>query len=294
MSPAPLGSGAGELEDLEALLRRDPGGRGLAALAAPGLAAAARELLTARRAVVLSGFLVRRTPASDDLVPETDGPPGARALGAALAALGAEVRYLTDPGCAPLFQALGCAPLSVLDWVAGDPETPARARAALADWAPTHVVAIERPGRAADGRCWSMAAAELRVAALDELLLAARAAGVATVAIGDGGNEAGLGGLRALTVGLPHGERIATVVPADHALAAGVSTWGAYVLVAALSRLAGRDLLPSDEAARRDHEAIAAAGAVDGVSRAVGITVDGRPWEETLALLRDARACLGG
>jgi hypothetical protein len=268
-------------------LRRDPGGRGLAAQAPLDLSAAAQALVGAERALVLSGF---RVPTSEGWRTETDGPPGALALGNALSALGTDVRYVCEPGCAEVFLALGCAPLTLVGWERGDPETPARAAAVVERWEPTHAVAIELPGRGAEGRCWSMSAKPLLAPAVDEVFLAARAAGVRTLAIGDGGNECGLATLAPLTRTLPHGDRIATTVPADYALAAGVSNWGAYVLVAALERVTKRGLLPTLEASRAHHEAIASAGAVDGISGEVGVSVDGRPWSESAALLGELGA----
>ena len=59
------------------------------------------------------------------------------------------------------------------------------------------------------------------------------------IAIGDGGNEVGMGALpRELIAGaVPNGDRIACVTPADHLIVCGVSNWGAYGLLAALSLL---------------------------------------------------------
>jgi len=233
---------------------------------------------------VVSGFAV---PTASGLRPESDGPPGAVALARALRGVGGSAFVLCDPPSAPLFVALGEEP-EVADWEPGDP---AAARL-LGGRALSHVVAVERPGRTAAGDYRSMRGAKLEAAALDELLLAAEAAGVERGAIGDGGNEAGLAGL--LGEGLSLDPRCATVVGADWALGAGVSNWAAYALVAAMGRLAGADLLPCEEEARADHEAILAAGAVDGVLGEPVLSVDGQPWEETAGLLAAARAAMIG
>ena len=68
--------------------------------------------------------------------------------------------------------------------------------------------------------------------------------------------------------------RIATVVPVDHLVVAGVSNWGGYGIVAALGRLTGLDLLHTPELERRLIQACVAAGACDGVTRRREPTVD--------------------
>ena len=68
--------------------------------------------------------------------------------------------------------------------------------------------------------------------------------------------------------------RIASVVRVDHLVVAGVSNWGAYGVVAQLSRLAGRALLHTPDDERRLIGACVDAGAVDGVTRLRAHTVD--------------------
>src|SRR5207249_10522215 len=101
-----------------------------------------------------------------------------------------------------------------------------------------------------------------------------------TIGIGDGGNEIGMGvaraGLRRLG---PLHARIASVVSVDHLVVAGVSNWGGYGVVAALSRLAGRDLPHTPTLERHLVEACVAAGASDGVTRRREATADGAPGE---------------
>lgn len=79
--------------------------------------------------------------------------------------------------------------------------------------------------------------------------------------------------------------RIASVVRVDHLVVAGVSNWGGYGVVAALSRLAGRELLHTPAAERRMIEACVAAGAADGVTRRRATTVDGLPLEVHAAVV---------
>ncbi|RMG15299.1 MAG: DUF4392 domain-containing protein [Planctomycetota bacterium] len=287
------------IDAIEGRILRDPGRRGVEGFARRGqLAAAARSLWKNDGAVLIcTGFPVpdlrrgggRRSP-------ETDGPGAAKALGDALATLGREVLYATGPRTAALLARLGVAPAARIDASGlrpGDPAVAAHADACLdAAGALAHVVAVEVPGRAADGRYYGMSGADITasVCALDELLLRAAARGVKRIGVGDGGNEAGLGALRRDVAGaVPHGERIATVVEADFAIVAGTSTWGALGLVATLSLLSRRPLLPSLDEVRAGLDAILACGAVDGVSGQSEPRIDGLPIEHTLELLEELR-----
>lgn len=259
---------------IDHILALDLGGRGIARFFTPGAAhAAARALHRAERVLVVTGFCV---PPG---FPETDGPPGAAVLGRALRLLGARVHYLTDPlVVAPLQAALAVLgePLDIDLYPEGD----GAAGEILARERPTHLVAIERPGRSRSGdylsaRGESVAAWNLPI---DELFLAPSRA--VTVAIGDGGNEIGMGLVRARLA--REGRlwaRIASVVPAQHLVVAGTSNWGAYGVAAHLSRLAGRMLLHTPTLERRLIEACVGAGAVDGIVRHHAPTVDGIPAE---------------
>ncbi len=257
---------------IDHVIALDPGDRGIAPIFRPGAAAgAARALRRARRVLIVTGFCVEPGKA------ETDGPPGAAALGRALRALGARVRWVTDRPVVPLLAAA----LSILDEapdIVEYADAPEAARGLLAVERPTHLVAIERPGRNRAGdyvnmRGESVAALNLP---LDELFLTRSRA--VTVGVGDGGNEVGMGAIRArlLRSGGPMA-RVASIVPTDHLVVAGVSNWGAYGIVAALARLARRPLMHSPGQERRMIEACVAAGAVDGVTRLREATVDGFP-----------------
>ena len=148
------------------------------------------------------------------------------------------------------------------------------------DW----VIAIERCGPGADGRHRNMRGADVsaHAAPLDLLF---KAGPWRTVAIGDGGNEIGMGTVprRLIAEHVPLGEVIGCVVPADHLITAGVSHWGAYGLLAALAMLrsdwTGAMLASLDPALDRSVvEAMVRDGpAVDGVSLQRTATIDAHP-----------------
>ena len=265
-------------DPVDHILALDPGRRGIAGFFRPGGAlGAARALTEARRVLIVTGFVV------DEGRPETDGPPGAAVLGRALRALGAEVRYTSDPVVLPVLEAclreLG-EPPDVLAYPEGD----GAAVQVLARERPTHLVSIERPGRGREGDYLN--ARGVSVAAwnrpLDAMFLHPRRASghplphrPVTIGVGDGGNEIGMGSVRArLTREGPLMARIASVVPVDELVVAGVSNWGAYGIVAQLGRLTGRRLLHTPDDERKMIDGCIAAGAVDGLTRRPELTVD--------------------
>src|SRR3989442_7970720 len=71
--------------------------------------------------------------------------------------------------------------------------------------------------------------------------------------------------------------RIASAVRVKYLVVAGVSNWGAYGIVAALSRLSGQMLLHGAAEERRLVEACVEAGALQGINRPPEPTLDGLP-----------------
>jgi hypothetical protein len=292
---------------IDHLMALDPGGRGIAAFFQPGGALrAAKALAGARTVLIVTGFIVA------DGMPETDGPPGAAVLGRALRRRGARVRYTSDPATLPsLTAALGA--LGEPPDVFAYPDTPDAADTVLAREKPTHLVAIERPGRGRGGDYLNARGMSVKAwnRPTDEMFLLARRsrtgrpgvseprasqtrpptsravrAPLATIAVGDGGNEIGMGRVRARLA--REGRlmaRIASVVSVDHLVVAGVSNWGAYGIVAHLGRLAGRPLLHTPDDERRLIAACVEAGAVDGITRKRERTVDGMDADTHAAIV---------
>jgi hypothetical protein len=284
-------------DPVDHLLALDPGRRGIAAFFEPGAAQRAAEALRrARRVLITTGFIVE--PGK----PETDGPPGAAVLGRALRALGAEVSYVTDsetiPVLAAALSALG-EPVDVRAYADG----PGAAAEVLAAERPSHLVAIERPARSRSGEYLNMRGHSVGAwnRPIDDLFVdgsvgatrgghgsarAVRRQRPVTVGVGDGGNEVGMGNVRArLCRAGALMARTASTVGVDHLVVAGVSNWGAYGIVAHLGHVTGRRLLhtPADE--RHVVAACVEAGAIDGVTRRHEATVDALPLDAHAAVV---------
>ena len=291
------------LAAVEALVCRDVGRQTgeLMAATSGSLAAAARSLAGARSVGFITGFFVPRAAAP---AAETDGPGGTALLAAALAACGVPARIAVDtPSAAVVRAAVDAAAQDVaLDevTVAGHADIE-RTIAAWDAAGISHAVSIERCGRSQDGRPRNMRGADVSAwtAPLEDLFLAGS---WARIAVGDGGNEIGMGRLPAELIArtVPNGASIACIVPCDHLIVAGVSNWGAYGLMAGLAvvRPQWRTAIGRFLTAERDRDVTRAmvekAGAVDGVTARPEATVDGLGPEIHGALIEQlARIAVG-
>ena len=216
---------------------------------------------------------------------ETDGPVGAIALYQALEALGARPVI----ACAsPLAEALAadyrvltlaCAPgnggeRAATDWLAANN--------------PAAVVSIERPGVTADGHYYNMRGEDIspRCGVFDPFLTRASCP---TIAIGDGGNEIGMGKIAGAIAALDI--RVA-VTDCDELLVADVSNWGAYGLLAFLGLWSQRDLL-GEFSPLATLRYLSERGSVDGVTRENTLTEDGMAPTEGDAVIREIRQLTG-
>jgi D-glutamate cyclase len=281
------------LAKIEALVCRDVGRKTQTLIEATrgDLRAAAASLAGATGVGLITGFFVPRgeTPA-----PETDGPVGAALLAAALSTCGVPTRIAVDRPCIGAVRA--CVSASggavAIDEVTDiDTCVEAWKRAGI-----SHAVAIERCGRSRDGRPRNMRGADVSAwtLPLDDLFLG----GAWTrIAVGDGGNEIGMGKLPAglIAQAVPNGGAIACVTSCDHLVVAGVSNWGAYGLMAALAVLRGDwssaicEFLTAKREAAVVRAAVDQAGAIDGVTARREPTVDGLSGEVHGALVEELR-----
>ena len=278
------------IQRLESICGRDVG-RGIGPLvdaARGGLAAAARSIAghPSPHLALMTGFFV---PGAEPPAAETDGPLGVATLAAGLHRVGVPVRVVTDELCADAVRvacrAAGAAEELVVEVLPLDGR--AEVVATLAGWRAalppvSHLVAVERVGPAADGVPRNMRGQDIS-AYTAPLHLLFQAGGHRSIAIGDGGNELGMGSLPRWLVAeaIDHGDKIGCTVPADHLLVCGVSNWGAWALLAALALLR-RDwkaallaALQPDLANRVLEVTVAEGPAVDGVLGRQENSVDG-------------------
>ena len=229
----------------------------------------------------LSGTVIIGTgfPVMDTF--ETDGPVGAIALYNALQTLGTRAIIACGP---PLSQGL-VDDFQVLELTATDLASAEREAAdQLRRLQPAAIVSIECPGLAGDGRYYNMRGEDItaRCAFFDPFLTLADCP---TIAIGDGGNEIGMGNIASAIGGL---DINVSITGCDELLVADVSNWGAYGLIAILAAWAGRDLLA--EVSPLDIlDYLSVRGSVDGVTRRNTLTEDGLDAEEGLEVIRQLR-----
>jgi hypothetical protein len=120
-------------------------------------------------------------------------------------------------------------------------------------------------------------------APLDELFLL-NSSNSLKIAIGDGGNEIGMGLLKEVIDG-----RFSVspcVVSADHLIIATVSNWGAMGLMAYLQACSGVEVMPTGADLKAYFEHIVACGATDGIRGAGSISADGFDFEIDLEILK--------
>ena len=245
----------------------------------------AAELLAGPPGTVLitTGFYILKTG-----TPETDGPPGAVAIGRAMERLSWRVAYVTDRTSERLMKELA-APARVECFPVADELESVRAAKELLDrHKPSLLVSIERCGRTAQGRYLNMRGLDVsaETAQIDFLFEGV----IPSVGVGDGGNEIGMGNVAAAVAASGKLVSDPCVTSVTRLVIASVSNWGGYGLVAALSALKRRDLLPTIEEERALVERTAALGAVDGTTGESDGKVDGFDPHVTAEILTDLRA----
>lgn len=255
---------------------------------------------------------------------ETDGPPGAAALGRSLnLALGAVPVVAVEPDLVPGMQRVlrgaGLVSLNpgearkaatsehpihagaVIPWPTDLSEARGATQGALEELRPAAVIAIEKGGMNGKGRIHTRRGYDVTepIAKIDPLIKAAREVGIETVGIGDGGNEIGMGSIRdAVRAAIPFGaecacpcrDGIAPAMEVDALVVAAVSNWGAYGIEACLAHLTERTDAMHDEVLEDlALRAAADAGLMDGITGHVEPSADGLRVEAhaaVVALLR--------
>jgi len=335
-----LTSPADTIDELDSLIRRDPARRGLISteaqfgpLCAGHLAAAAADLhARGRRVALVTGFYV---PHAQPPSAETDGPPGALLLALVLERLGMASTILTDGRCLAAVRAAASAcdypreqilefPREEGDWIEAFYTTgPGRSL--------THLIAVERVGpshtvaslrlqaragaapiarfeavvpEAHRNRCHNMRGVDIEeyTAPMHRLFeeLERYHPGAATIGIGDGANEIGMGSIPweelARRLDGEFSARIPCRIATRWNIIAGTSNWGASALAAALLVCRGEaEVLRPLDRRQQQHvleQMVQHGPAVDGMTGRQEATVDGlpfltyiQPWEGIRRLL---------
>ena len=215
--------------------------------------------------------------------PETDGPPGAIAIGEALKGLGRAVTYVSDEYTTLVLRRYANGS-DVIDFpIDGIDASKQHAKDILEKVKPSLLISIERCGRTRDDKYLNMRYVDIspHTARLDYLF----DSDVPSVGIGDGGNEIGMGNLAEVIPSVESLPDYPAVNQVDRLVIASVSNWGGYGLVAALSRISGKNLLPSVESDTAMLHGMIEAGVVDGTTGDAVPTVDNFSAEENGALL---------
>ena len=247
-------------------------GRGPSSLCEDKIWLKALEVIEkAEKIAIVSGFYVPEVQS-----PETDGPPGSTVLARALGWLGYGVQIWTDTLNFDCFRKCSLV-LGLGESVVKDVSS-----CAPPGEAPDLLIYIERVGRAADGKYYNMRGKDISAwtAPLDCFALSRMAP---VIAVGDGGNEVGMGSLKEQLSGImkeysPH----LCVVESDVCIPVDVSNWGAYALTAALSSACGRWLGQTEEEEKLMLYAMIQSGAVDGCTKKGEYSIDGLAVEEHL------------
>ena len=233
--------------------------------------------------IIVTGFYILMSDA-----PETDGPPGAIAIGDALRTMGASVTYVVDSPMAGMMQSWLTQrgdPSGLVEFaISDDPDTNRQlASNILAEVEPALLIAIERCSPDDGGVYRNMRGRDIspQTARIDGLFQS----NIPSVGIGDGGNEIGMANLAPVIRDADQLPDYPANVGCDRLIVASTSNWGGYGLVAALSNLVGRNLLPDVDADSALIRYLVDAGAVSGVSGEHDYLVDEFTLEENAAIL---------
>jgi hypothetical protein len=229
-------------------------------------------------------LLVTGFPVGDPF--ETDGPVGAISLYRALEKAGATpILCCGDPLASALADDFRVQSLAVGSTLEQDL---AEAECILSALQPSLLISIERPGLAEDGHYYNMRGEVIswRSACFDQIMNLCTSP---TIAIGDGGNEIGMGNVKEALKTL-------NIVPAattcDELIVADVSNWGGHALAALLGKLCQLDPLADfDNSAVLQY--LSERGSVDGVTRDNTLTEDSLSREHGQNLILKLRQLCG-
>jgi hypothetical protein len=244
------------------------------------------------RAFITTGFFIP-VPYSDPLPltgsVETDGPPGAYFLGRALEQLDFKVTFIADKWSNLVFNDIKDVGEYVEFPIVNEDESRDFANKLLNEKNPSIVIATERcgvnrNGQYLNGRGWDIS----EFSAKTDFLMNDR---VKSVGIGDGGNEMGMGNFAPFITEITHSMDEPCVTSCTKPVLGRSSDWGCYAIIAALSKIVGRDLLPTGDEVADFIVKIVDNGVVTGTGR-IQYVVDGRSLDDQRELIANLRALL--
>ena len=220
-------------------------------------------------AIIATGFYIR----SAGYI-ETDGPPGAIAIGRALNRLGYRVVYVTDKHGMAALEAIADPSSIVYEFPILDSQASNILASNICNkFDPSIMIAVERCGINELGKYSNMHGQDITqyTAKIDCLFQN----NITSIGIGDGGNEIGMGNLYSQVKENSKLVRFPTTVEVDELVIASVSNWGAYGLIAAISSIKDQNLLVSVEEEMEIINVLVGLGVVDGMSGKPESFVDG-------------------
>ncbi|WP_438312001.1 DUF4392 domain-containing protein [Sporosarcina sp. FA9] len=177
----------------------------------------------------------------------------------------------------------------ILPFPCEDEEAKIASKKLVEKYNPAAVICIEKAGKSEKGTYHNMRGYDYSQgrARVDYLVEHAMENGIPTIAIGDGGNEIGMGNIiDAVKEHVPHGDVIASITKVDLLVTASVSNWGCYAICAALALKTGKkNLLAQGADEKRMLEAAVLSGHVDGATGKAETTVDGFSLETNIAMI---------
>lgn len=309
-----------KITTIESIIGTDAGDRGMKALVVPGdlyqAAVTFTSLQPNSNVIILSGFpcCVENTPPT-----ETDGPPGAISIARTALALGHNVTLVTDECNQTVFRAAAaCLPNISFEIFPAERDMSdsddVRMKLLVNDRCDL-IVSCERAGPAKDGVCYTMRGVNMNekglIAPIHKIVDISRETrpDVKYIAIGDGGNEMGMGKVIEKirhNDKIMNGDKIGAVTVSDYLIASSVSNWGGYALSAACAVIQNSNnstkidigqenndwvekLVPTEDEEIQLLKRCVDKGCRDGVTGKMEMTVDGMPLETSLECLRRIR-----
>lgn len=229
--------------------------------------------------IILTGFYILSAGAA-----ETDGPIGAIAIGNALKKLGYHVTYVTDEFSKPPIEKVLSENDNLEIFPMQDHEQSAiTADKMINDLNPNLIISIERCGPTANGDYLNSKGKKIgEFNSKTEFLLNNN---IPSIGIGDGGNEIGMGNLKHIIKNSTELSNPPCITTTDLLIPASTSNWGGYGLVAGLSKITKKNLLPSISEDEKLIKDFVDAGGVDGITATSTYKVDSFELEVNSSIL---------